>query len=202
MTKKSSEVSLQKNKKYIIIAAAIIVLLVLGKMLLSTNNHSSAEVVAKAFVNAMEKKNQSAYIKCFPPEIQDDISAGLKEMAELERNGDVYSTNQQLKDGWYPWESPYRLFYEAEDVDLEYALVEIEEISDETLYSINQKYGINVIESCCAVITVSRSYSFSLQDGQTETDTYSSYIYAPLGKIGEKWYVIGTQRVDWSAVLE
>ena len=162
-------------KKYIIIAVAVILIIMLGKKILGgaggAGGFSSMENVVKAYISAMESKNESDYLKCFPEDLRNDISQGIE---------DSYEWNEAAL------HSPYR-FMQAEDRYLDFSYEGSEDMPQEELDFYNEKYSYKASEGKYAEIKFSHSVKDTVMGG---TAIHSNRVTVPIVKMGRKWYAL------------
>ena len=176
-------------KKIIIGVVAVIAVVVIAKMLMGgSGGFSSYESVVRAYISAMENKNESEYLKCFSKNMQQDIKEGIEYQMSLEEEGGVI-TKGELPEGWYAHHSPYRFLYPGNNYDMEYAIEDIEEIPSKDIEGYNEKHGYKAKNGYYVSIKLWENVSGPL--------TRPSHIKLPVGKIGSKWYVLEPQEIHW-----
>lgn len=183
----ASEIDLLEYKKYIIIAVAAVLIIVLGKMILGgsggAGGFSSFEDVIKAYISAMESRNEDDFLKCFPEDIRENVSKGIK--ASYEYGEDASH-------------SPYR-FMQAEDGYLDFQYMSDEEMSQDELDFYNEKYSYKASEGKYAEIKFSHSAEDTVMGG---TAIHSNSVTVPVVKMGRKWYALEPQNIIGGWPLE
>lgn len=170
------------RRKYLIVAAAVVavaVVVILGIKFFGgpSGGFSSYEDVVKAYVSAMENKNEEEYLKCFSEALRDGITKDIEQQAEYESagtvGGDIYGAGH----------SPYRFLFIPDD--LEYSYSDKQDISEDQLDFYNDKYSMKADEGITATIKFSRSF-----ESMGGTVTRSNTVDVPIVREGRKWFAL------------